>query len=271
MTYSVEEVRKQANYEGRASGEPRTEQMLTAYADLLEQIERAKAGIPKWEDERERIDPTHMFAQYKFVEDELNAYRAVSHLLPRGELVKFPRGAELAIRALLGDMKARLISATSRKSIEHIVAMLDAPTADPVAQIDTCTELNCPRCHTHPDHRGDMEHAGIGSRPTADPVTQGEGDFISNDDAEALATWLDKKYKRHGEIEDQQAANLLRLLAAQPRVPDELGTDEFAQLKEFYGVQTLKELVFAQLRHIERMQSKLPALQDSNPRTPREG
>lgn len=32
--------------------------------------------------------------------------------------------------------------------------------------IDGCTESNCKRCRTHPNHRGDMEHAGIGWRPT---------------------------------------------------------------------------------------------------------
>ncbi len=31
--------------------------------------------------------------------------------------------------------------------------------------IDGCTESNCKRCRTHPNHRGDMEHAGIGWRP----------------------------------------------------------------------------------------------------------
>lgn len=31
--------------------------------------------------------------------------------------------------------------------------------------IDGCTESNCKRCRTHPDHRGGMEHAGIGWRP----------------------------------------------------------------------------------------------------------
>lgn len=30
--------------------------------------------------------------------------------------------------------------------------------------IDGCTESNCKRCRTHPNHRGDMEHAGIGWR-----------------------------------------------------------------------------------------------------------
>lgn len=34
--------------------------------------------------------------------------------------------------------------------------------------IDGCTESNCPRCKTHPDHRGDMKHAGIGSYPDTD-------------------------------------------------------------------------------------------------------
>ena len=30
---------------------------------------------------------------------------------------------------------------------------------------DGCTESNCPRCMTHPEHRGGMKHAGIGIYP----------------------------------------------------------------------------------------------------------
>ena len=43
-----------------------------------------------------------------------------------------------------------------------------APTPNPPRPpIDGCTESHCPRCRTHPAHRGDMEHAGIGDRPSA--------------------------------------------------------------------------------------------------------
>lgn len=42
----------------------------------------------------------------------------------------------------------------------------DSPQgAEPCPDIDGCTESNCRRCRTHPAHRGDMEHAGIGWRP----------------------------------------------------------------------------------------------------------
>ncbi|GEM_PF-6963977 len=48
-------------------------------------------------------------------------------------------------------------------------ARKDSPKGDePRTPIDGCTESNCPRCRTHPDHRGDMEHAGIGRRPPQD-------------------------------------------------------------------------------------------------------
>src|SRR5690606_24417068 len=33
---------------------------------------------------------------------------------------------------------------------------------------------NCPRCLTHPDHRGDMRHAGIGSYPAQQPAAVDE-------------------------------------------------------------------------------------------------
>lgn len=45
------------------------------------------------------------------------------------------------------------------------------PPAVPTCQTprgDSCTESNCKRCRTHPNHRGDMEHAGIGWRPGDD-------------------------------------------------------------------------------------------------------
>lgn len=41
-----------------------------------------------------------------------------------------------------------------------------AQRAEPVPVVDYCTDPdNCNRCKTHPKHRGDMEHAGIGKRP----------------------------------------------------------------------------------------------------------
>lgn len=54
--------------------------------------------------------------------------------------------------------------------VRRIRALADAsPKGDePRTPIDGCTESNCPRCRTHPDHRGDMEHAGIGRRPPQD-------------------------------------------------------------------------------------------------------
>jgi len=50
---------------------------------------------------------------------------------------------------------------------DRLLAMIDASprSTNPRTPIDGCTESNCPRCRTHPDHRGDMEHAGIGRRP----------------------------------------------------------------------------------------------------------
>lgn len=39
--------------------------------------------------------------------------------------------------------------------------------------IDGCTESNCKRCRTHPNHRGDIEHAGIGWRPDSPQEVKG--------------------------------------------------------------------------------------------------
>lgn len=50
-------------------------------------------------------------------------------------------------------------------------------TSEPEHILDYCTDPdNCARCKTHPDHRGDMEHAGIGKRPPWPPTgTSKEG------------------------------------------------------------------------------------------------
>lgn len=55
-----------------------------------------------------------------------------------------------------------------------------APTPNPPRPpIDGCTESHCPRCRTHPDHRGDMEHAGIGDRPSAFEARDAQRDIGS--------------------------------------------------------------------------------------------
>lgn len=48
-------------------------------------------------------------------------------------------------------------------------------------------------------------------------------------------------------------------------------TDEQKQLAKFYGVNTKNELIAAQARHVERLQSKLPPIKDEQPRKVREG
>lgn len=54
---------------------------------------------------------------------------------------------------------------------EVIIAKIKTLTDNrDAAGVDGCTESNCQRCLTHPDHRGDMKHAGIGSTPTAAPA-----------------------------------------------------------------------------------------------------
>ena len=50
------------------------------------------------------------------------------------------------------------------ESITELRAALEVPEVEPV--LDYCTDPdNCRRCKTHPNHRGDMEHNGIGKRP----------------------------------------------------------------------------------------------------------
>ena len=55
------------------------------------------------------------------------------------------------------------------------------PGIDPAkVDVDYCTDPNnCNRCKTHPDHRGDMEHAGIGKRPTT-VVNRSEHQGLTN-------------------------------------------------------------------------------------------
>lgn len=44
---------------------------------------------------------------------------------------------------------------------------------------------------------------------------------------------------------------------------------EIAQLFKFYAVQSMFDLVKAQAHHIEKLQEKLPHLNDEQPRNPR--
>ena len=41
--------------------------------------------------------------------------------------------------------------------------------------------------------------------------------------------------------------------------------EELIQLKKFYGVQDMEDLVVAQAKHIERLQAMLPPLRDEFP------
>jgi hypothetical protein len=67
--------------------------------------------------------------------------------------------------------------------IEHLHAKVEQlPTNIDQAQqeqeptwTDGCTEENCQRCRTHPNHRGNMQHAGIGSYPPAPKQAEPEG------------------------------------------------------------------------------------------------
>ena len=57
-------------------------------------------------------------------------------------------------------------------------------------QQDGCTESNCRRCLTHPDHRGDMPHAGIGSTGKQQ-VGEVQGDALIDAALGYLSTALD--------------------------------------------------------------------------------
>lgn len=58
-------------------------------------------------------------------------------------------------------------SAGGRLAAKRVRALLAArpQVVEDRPPTDGCTESNCERCRTHPDHRGAMEHAGIGWRP----------------------------------------------------------------------------------------------------------
>lgn len=45
--------------------------------------------------------------------------------------------------------------------------------------------------------------------------------------------------------------------------------EQIQQLKRFYGVSTLEELVLIQAQHVERLQAKIPPLRDEQPRKSR--
>ncbi|WP_426355627.1 hypothetical protein ACN9MD_09540 [Stenotrophomonas maltophilia] len=63
-------------------------------------------------------------------------------------------------------------SAESNATAEAMIAIARQPA-------DSCTESECVRCRTHPDHRGEMGHAGISDfhQPVGEPVAVVGADF----------------------------------------------------------------------------------------------
>jgi hypothetical protein len=71
-------------------------------------------AIPRWEDERARVDPDHHLAEHKFVDDELQALRRVVAMLPvPGEQspVDFHHVREVVQRVLSGIDRAFRVAA----------------------------------------------------------------------------------------------------------------------------------------------------------------
>lgn len=73
------------------------------------------------------------------------------------------------------------------RSFETAADELEAALAATGKQQDGCTESNCRRRLTHPDHRGDIPHAGIGSTGKQQVgEVQGDGLHISGEDRAVL-------------------------------------------------------------------------------------
>jgi|GEM_PF-5936899 len=71
----------------------------------------------------------------------------------------------LAAVEMLTQISLRLGLQPNDDGVQPVLDAIDALAArQPVVTrlpVDGCTESNCQRCRTHPDHRGDMDHAGI--------------------------------------------------------------------------------------------------------------
>lgn len=82
--------------------------------------------------------------------------------------------------------------------------------------VDGCTESNCSRCRTHPDHRGDMPHAGIGST-VEQQVGEVQGDALAaiNRVVEQLE-YMERGCRIHPDYLDDARVAQAALAARQP-------------------------------------------------------
>lgn len=87
------------------------------------------------------------------------------------EFAPTPAEAQVAgDKNLLADLETVWHSVSDDRETNAAYTRLSAalsapPRLDDGEAVDGCTESNCPRCQTAPHARGDMRHAGIGTRP----------------------------------------------------------------------------------------------------------
>ena len=99
---------------------------------------------------------------YSNLQAERDALQSKLDAMGNGEPVGFVAPHEL--KDLSEGFPATVVMFRSNK---RTVPLYAAPKALEPTWTDGCTEENCKRCKTHPNHRGSMQHAGIGSYPPA--------------------------------------------------------------------------------------------------------
>ncbi len=110
-------------------------------------------------------------------------YASIFAVLTDAQIAHAVRSADLNYQRAGLDPYGQAVSLSILRDLAA-----SAPTPNPPSPpIDGCTESNCPRCRTHPAHRGDMEHAGIGDRPSAVEARDAQRD-IGAEPMESVST-----------------------------------------------------------------------------------
>src|SRR6185312_802747 len=147
MNHTTEEVRARAEYEREFDEDGKTVPMLTAYATLLEQIERAKAGVTN---EVVAIACNAMgllvCGDDPFLDenDIRKGLQSVAHLLPNGECGRVDESAEVRLGEYLKSQAGyACLNDRARRNVANTFLAVAYPTLPPAqtAQVDQVNEL----------------------------------------------------------------------------------------------------------------------------------
>ena len=209
MTYTVEEVRTKATL---CAMNLSVQDMLDAYADLLEQIQRAKAGVVAYLSQSsldhfsESLKHGSGYAQFAVAlasnmpsdDKSIPLCIAVAHLLPRGEAQDEASATAwtLAEKVRVALDKQSCPDVFMRIAVESITANFDRAWVDHVARLNTIIDRQ---------RREIAVYEAVANGSDGVWFYQGDG----QDFAESLSCLV-----------VMRADQFRNLLGAQPRVPD---------------------------------------------------